>query len=404
MMRFDGMDHLRAFLVLLRKLHTKSHMAPFHLVIHGLSQIMEQSGTLGEGHVLSQFSGDQSAKMRHLNGVIEHVLSVAGTVFLPAQQLDDFRMESMHSCFKGCPFALLLDGLLHLPAGLVHHIVDMGGLNPSVRDELFQRNSGDFPADRIKAGEGNGLRSIVDDQVHAGLGLQRPDIPAFPADDPSFHLIVGQRHHGNGGFGRVIRGAALNGGYDDLFRPLVGLFLQLVLDLLDFHGGLVPDLGFHVPQQVFLGLFRGHAGDFLQHFKLSFLQTGDFLLSGGHIGEFLVEFLILALVLIHLFVQGLLLLLKAALLLLDLVAALPDLLFVLAPASMDLFLRFHEHLALLVLRALDGLVDDPLRLFLRAADLFLCGALTVIHSNREHYNGTHHKRDNRGEYDFEHSL
>ena len=52
-------------------------------------------------------------------------------------------------------------------------------MDASVLDQLLQGDAGDLPADRVEAGDGNGLRRVVNDQVHAGHGLQRADVAAL---------------------------------------------------------------------------------------------------------------------------------------------------------------------------------------------------------------------------------
>ena len=71
----------------------------------------------------------------------------------------------------------------------------VGGLNASIGDELFQCDPRNFTANRVKAGKGDRLRGIVDDEVNASLGLKSPDVPALTANDTALHLIVGQRHN-----------------------------------------------------------------------------------------------------------------------------------------------------------------------------------------------------------------
>ena len=59
--------------------------------------------------------------------------------------------------FVAGALAFLADGALHFLAGLFHHILDTGGMDPAINDQLFQCQTGNFPADRIEAGYGNCL-------------------------------------------------------------------------------------------------------------------------------------------------------------------------------------------------------------------------------------------------------
>ena len=82
-----------------------------------------------------------------------------------------------------------------------------------------------FASDRIKAGECNRFRGIIDDQVDSGSLLQRPDIAAFPADQSAFHFIIRNRNHRNGSFGDDFGSGAL----DSLCQDFLGFFIGLLL-------------------------------------------------------------------------------------------------------------------------------------------------------------------------------
>ena len=72
--------------------------------------------------------------------------------------------------------AIGLDGGVHLPFGLLHHLLDAGGVDAAVQDQLLQSQPGDLPADGVKAGDGDtsGVSSMT--QVHPGQGLQGADV------------------------------------------------------------------------------------------------------------------------------------------------------------------------------------------------------------------------------------
>jgi hypothetical protein len=119
----------------------------------------------------------------------------------------------------------------------------------------------------------------------------------------------------------MVGGAALDGGRDDLARLLVGVLLELGLDLLDLHGRLVANLGLDVAQKVILGLLLGEAGDLFEHGGLTLLDGGDLLLLGLDRGDLVGQVLFLLLVEVQLLVEGFFLLLQPAFLLLQLRAA-----------------------------------------------------------------------------------
>src|SRR5687768_8593521 len=96
-------------------------------------------------------------------------------------------------------------------------------MDPSVRDQLLERDARRLPPDRIESGENNGLRSVVDDYVDAGGLLEGPDVPAFAADDPALHLIGWEGDHRNRRLGGVIGGDALDREGNDLLGLAVGV-------------------------------------------------------------------------------------------------------------------------------------------------------------------------------------
>ena len=123
-----------------------------------------------------------------------------------------------------------------------------GGMNPAVGDQALQRDAGDFPPHRIKAGQGNGLRRIVNDEIDAGQRLDGADVAAFTADDPALHFIVGQRHHRHGGFGHLVGSTALDRVGNQVARLLIGFILKLRLKLRDFQRLLVRQFLFQIGQ------------------------------------------------------------------------------------------------------------------------------------------------------------
>ena len=262
-------------------------MGALELVVQSLADVVEQTGPLGHVHVHPQLRGHEAGDVADLDGVLEDVLAVAGAVVEPAQHLLDLRVETPDAGLQRGALALALDDGVHLPAGLLHHLLDVGGVDAAVGDELLQSHPRHLPADGLKAGDGNGLRRVVDDQVHAGEGLDGADVAALPADDAALHLVVGQGDDADGDLGHVVRGAALDGGGHDLPGLLVRLLLGALLDLLDLHRRLVGHLGLHLGDEVVLRLLGGEAGDSLQHLRLGALDALDLLLLLVRLGVLL---------------------------------------------------------------------------------------------------------------------
>ena len=378
MVGLDGVDHILALPVLPGQLHADLHVGALHLVVDGLAQVMEQAGALGLGHVHADLGGQQARQLGHLDGVVEHVLAKAGAVVLAAQQLHQLGVEAMDVGLKHGPLALGADDSVHLPLGLLHHLLNAGGVDAPVQDELFQGQPGDLPAHRVEAGHGDGLGGVVDDEVHPRHRLQGADVAALPADDAALHLVVGQGHHGHGGLRHMVGGAALDGQGDLL--PGVGLRLLLVagLNLLELQRLLMGDIVLQLLDEVALGLLHRQAGDALQQLQLAVFQPVQLLLFLLQLGDASVHVFLFALQVFQLSVQVLLLGVDPVLLALDLIAAVLDLLVELAAGLEDFLLGLHGGLPLFALGALDGVVDDTAGLLLGGADFPLGGGLPPL--------------------------
>ena len=85
--------------------------------------------------------------------------------------------------------------VVDLTAHLVDDLFDASRLDASVLDQILQRQTGDLATDRIKTGNRDRFRRIVDDQIHAGRLFDRFDVSSFATDDASLHLFAWQRDH-----------------------------------------------------------------------------------------------------------------------------------------------------------------------------------------------------------------
>ena len=263
--RFDRVDDGFGLVILPGDVDTDGDVAPFHLVVDGLADVMQKSGALGRDHIDAQFRGQQARDVGHFDRVVQHVLAVAGAVAHPAQQTDELGMQAVDVGLKHGAFAFGLDGGVDFLLRLGDHLFDAGGVNAAVLNELLQRETGNFPPHRVKAGDGDGLGRVVDDQIAAGQGFDAADVASFAADDAALHFVVGEGDDGNGDFTGVVRGTALNGRRDDLTGAVVGLFLVLGLDFLDLHGHLMRDVVLDVFNQIGFGFVYGETGDLFQH-------------------------------------------------------------------------------------------------------------------------------------------
>ena len=68
----------RRFIVFFREVRTNGGMGTFHLVVHSLAQIMQQTRPLGFLHVKTKFRSHDAAQEGHFQGMLKHILGEAG--------------------------------------------------------------------------------------------------------------------------------------------------------------------------------------------------------------------------------------------------------------------------------------------------------------------------------------
>ena len=97
----------------------------------------------------------------------QDVLPVAGAELQPAEQLHQLRVQRVHVGLEQRLLALLHDVVVDLGLGLVVGLLDPGRVDAPVRDQLLERQPGDLAPHRVEAGQHDGRRRLVDDQVDA---------------------------------------------------------------------------------------------------------------------------------------------------------------------------------------------------------------------------------------------
>ena len=377
MVGHDAVDDLVAFVELLGQLRADGHVSAFHFVVDGLADVMQKTGALGQGHIAAQFGGHDPRQMGNLDGMVQHVLAIAGAVAHAAQQLDQFRMNGMQVGFEHGLFAGFANLLIHFPLGLFHHFLDAGGMDAAVHNELFQGDAGDFPPHRIEGGDDHRFGSVVDDEIHPRGGFQGADVAAFAADDAALHVVVGQGHHGDRGFRHVIGGAFLNGQGHDVPGLFLGLILGLSLDFPNHHGRVVIRVLLHPVHQNGLGLFGGKSGDAFQFGVLlvvQLLSLGLQLLGGG---VFFVQRFLACFQVVKFLVQGFFALVDPALLPRNLRAAVTNFLVQFVLQANDLFLGLENGFLPLVLGFMLGVFQQVLNHFVGLPQLFLHDVLAI---------------------------
>ena len=401
MVGLDGMDDSRVLLVLAGDLHTDLDVAAFDLVVQRLADVVQKAGTAGLGHVHAHLGGQQAGEVGHFQRVVQHVLAKAGAEFQPAQQLHDVGVNAVQAHLHHRALAFPLHAQFQLAAAFLHRLLNAGGVDAAVGDEALQRHAGHLAAGLVEAGQGDGLGGVVDDEIHAGGGLQGADVAALTADDPALHVVVGQRHNAHGGLAGVVGGAAGDGLANQLPGHGVALVLEVGFVGGHAHGLFVGQVLVQTVQKQLLGVLLGQAGDGLQFFQLTEFQMFQFVQLGLHQFRALALLLFLLLEGGHALVQSLFLLVQAALLAGQLAAALFDLLVGLGLHAKGFVLGLDHGLLAFLFGGLDGVVHDTLGFLFSTAKLCLCGLAAVGRTRKktdkpgnDSCNDRHHNSDN----------
>ena len=185
----DPVDHLEGEVVALGDLGADGGVGPLGLVVDRLADVVEEAAGLRCLDVGAELRRDDRREAARLDHVVEHVLAVARAVLEPPQQAQDLHREARDAGVVGCRLARLADHELDLGAGLGDDFLDAARVDPAVGHQLREGDAGHLPADRVEAGEDDGLGRVVDDQVDARRLLEGPDVAALAADDPALHLV-----------------------------------------------------------------------------------------------------------------------------------------------------------------------------------------------------------------------
>ena len=285
----NGVDNILMLVVFLGQISTNDGVRAFHLVVHGLADVVQKAGPFGGFNVQAQFRGHDPAQGRHFQGVLEHVLREAGAVFELPDEPDDIGMNAVHARVKGGLLAHFAQLHVHFLLHFFDHVFNAGRVDAAVGHQTLQGHFGDLAAQWAVSGDDYGFRRVVNDQIDAGGRFQGANVAAFAADDAALHAFRGQGHGGDGLFGHIIAGVALYGGGQNFFGLAVGGFAGLGLNYAGHAGGFVADFGFQLGEQQGARFFHGKAGDGLQTLQLFldfalqlFFLMGEHAFLAGH--------------------------------------------------------------------------------------------------------------------------
>ena len=260
----DSVYDLRALAITAGKISADNGMRSLNLVVNRLADIVEKTGALGKRRVETELGSHDAAKLRNLLGVRENILSKGSAVTESAERLHDLGVKIMDPSVEGCLFASLLNPLLHESLRLLIHLLDAGGVNAAICDQVLESNASRLATNWLKAGEEHRLRRIVDYERNTRDLLEGANISTLATDDTAFEVIGRDVNRGYRDLTGLIGSTTLNGSGDDLASGLVrlgaGTLLALAKNLRLLANSILAD----AIEKLLVSLVSGKGGNALE--------------------------------------------------------------------------------------------------------------------------------------------
>ena len=238
---------------------------------------MNQTCTFCSSNICTQFRCHNACQVCNLNGVLQHVLTVAGAVTHTSQKFNHIWMHAVYVGFQNSTFAVLFNLGLNFTLRFFNHFFDSCWMNTSILNQAFQCSAGNLSLHSIMAGKGDCFRCIVNNQIHTGKGFQCADISSFTTDNAAFHFIVWQRNYRNSYLTNIIGSTFLNCSCNNFLCFLLRFILELLLIQVDLECFFVYQFIFQAGKQIFFCLLCSITGNFFKHFKLVCFNLSSFL-------------------------------------------------------------------------------------------------------------------------------
>ncbi len=153
-MRGHRHHHRLALAVLAQKVDADLQMRAFHLAIDRLADVVHERRADGDVRVDPDFGRHDARQTRHLSGVGQHVLAVAGAVLQASHQPVNFGMQVVQPELEGDRGAFLAHRFVGLFLHLLDDFFDARRVNAAVGDQALDRLLGDSRGDRDRSPRG----------------------------------------------------------------------------------------------------------------------------------------------------------------------------------------------------------------------------------------------------------
>ncbi len=145
-------------------------------------------------------------------------------------------------------------------------------MNAAIGNQVLKGDTSGLATNRIEAGEDNGLRRVVDDEVDAGHLLERADVAAFATDDTALEVVRGNVNGRDGDLSGVIGSATLDGEGDDLLSGLMAFSFDLLLGLANDRGGLMGHFAANLVEKLGVCVLAGKLRNALELVGLTSIE------------------------------------------------------------------------------------------------------------------------------------
>ena len=274
----DGIANIGFFLVFLGDFRTVEGVRIVGVFVGHFSDVVQQSGAFRFLRIQTEFSRHHSTEVGRFTGVLQQVLTVGRTIFHLSDDANQFGVQAVDTEVDGRALTRLDNFVVELFFDLRHDFLDAGRVDATVADELVERQTADFAANRVERRDNDGLGRIIDDEFHTAGGLQSANVATFTTDDATFDVVVVEVEHRHAVLDGRFRRHALNRLNHDFLSLCVGIEFRLVNNFVDVTGGVGTSLVLQAFNQAAFGFVGTQSRHFLEFRPLLALHFFEFFL------------------------------------------------------------------------------------------------------------------------------
>ena len=260
MVRRDGVDDNGGLAKAFNKTGADGGVAALVVTLDCLADVMQQAGALGQARIEPDLASQHRAQKAHLNGVIERVLRVGEPVLEATEQLDDLGVQAVDAKTLHGVLTRLLHVEFHVLKRSLVKILDGRRVDSPVLDQALQGNARYLTPHRVKRRNQHHLGRLVDEQRHAGSGLEGFDVTPLAPNDAPLHLLTWQLDDGRGDVVVRLGGQPLHRGHQNALGLGIQILFRAIENLMAQGAQLVLALQLNLLTQRSLDLLGVHLG------------------------------------------------------------------------------------------------------------------------------------------------